>query len=301
MKEHLENNLCFKCHKAGHMSRNCPKGQQVTSSTRDKAPGSKTSYAVRYADSSEPADDAIQVTDGDGDEPEVLDELPCGSVRFRLDEDDQEEGAGADTAFVQDDAVDPFGNPPPYEELRMEAYDAHAWYRRYQRRWYRWIIDYLETRGMTHRVRQTCEAYERHGSDSTFVCPDAVRAHRLERDAFIEGSSRFGDPVANRMGMVVEAQIDRLPHLWEIWTQEFAIDSYMVLSEDGYTPWVMNEPYLSTSLEVPQELLTRRSFDFVGWYRARMLEFVDIAWRFEHDELGMEDVDFFQEWNWGEP
>ncbi|EIN12184.1 hypothetical protein PUNSTDRAFT_130453, partial [Punctularia strigosozonata HHB-11173 SS5] len=124
MKEHLENNLCFKCHKAGHMSRNCPEGQQVTSSTRDKAPGSKTSYAVRYADNSEPADDDIQVTDGD--EPEVLDELLCGSVRFRLEEGDREEGAGADTAFVQDDGLDPFGNPPPYEEPRTEVYDAHA-------------------------------------------------------------------------------------------------------------------------------------------------------------------------------
>ncbi|EIN12146.1 hypothetical protein PUNSTDRAFT_130414 [Punctularia strigosozonata HHB-11173 SS5] len=84
IKEHLENNLCFKCHKAGHMSRNCPAGQQVKSDSKGHAPGSKTSYAVHFTESE--LDDEHGGLEED-EEPEVLEELHCGSVHWRLDSD----------------------------------------------------------------------------------------------------------------------------------------------------------------------------------------------------------------------
>jgi hypothetical protein len=176
-KRHVEQNLCFVCHKPGHMSRNCPEQSQVKSNKDNKLPGSKTYLAsINYAQ--------IEELDCSDEEVTVMDTLHCGSMRYAP--------AGAGKVFILKDGLDLEGNLLPFRNNRSEENEEVDYMTCFRAAQETYHNNWIENHGVWDgAIWHALVAYELFTHDQGNRCPQAAIDYRplcWNQDARVWGS-----------------------------------------------------------------------------------------------------------------
>jgi hypothetical protein len=271
-KRHVEQNLCFVCHKPGHMSRNCPEQSQVKSNKDNKPPGTKTySASINYA--------RIEELDREDEEVAVMDALHCGSVRYTT--------TSPDDAFILEDGLDLEGNPPPFEDSNIGVNQTPDWLKSYRATQNALNLDWIEERGVWEgAIWNALVAQERIISDPTYQCPQSAIEYKPL--SWNQDGRSLGNPYKDRIQDIFFANIRMFPHTWQYLDNggKMMVSSWISRLASGESAIVIRDPLLLVNFLCPWDYMLNEHFDLANWYRVRLSEFLDLVSKHRENTVG---------------